>query len=118
MAQRPPDKDDPTSEEQALEFDGTHTDQLDDTYRLRVVKASESASGTVGFDDRGHSHWKWKTELAPAAEDLTSTFNQLKALDNPALSMEVESTPVPEPPTKTGYDPYATAEFVNPKPRR
>jgi hypothetical protein len=119
MAQRPPDSDNPTSEEEALEFDGTHTDQLDDTYRLRVVTASESASGTVAFDDRGHSHWKWKSELAPAAVDITSTFNQLKALDNLALSMEVATAPeAAEPPTKTGYDPYATGVFVNPKLRR
>jgi hypothetical protein len=41
MVQRPPDSEDPTSEEEAIEFDGTHTDQLDDTYRLRVVTASE-----------------------------------------------------------------------------
>ena len=43
---RPPHSEDPTSEEEALEFDGAATDQLDDTYRFRVVAASESARGT------------------------------------------------------------------------
>jgi hypothetical protein len=70
MVQRSPDpsaNEDPTAEEEALEFDGTATDQLDDTYRFRVVAASESANGTVGFDDRGQSHWKWITEVQPLA---------------------------------------------------
>jgi hypothetical protein len=34
-------EDDPTAEEDALEIDGTKTDQLDDTYRFRIVSASE-----------------------------------------------------------------------------
>jgi hypothetical protein len=55
MMQRPPDEDDPTSEEEVPEFDGTHTDQLNDTYRLRIVAASESANGAVDFDDRGRA---------------------------------------------------------------
>jgi len=115
MNQRPPDGDDPTSEEEALDFDGTHTDQLDDTYRLRVVAASESANGTVAFDDRGQPHWKWKTELPAVATDLSGTFDQIKALDNPALSLQTDATPEPESPTRTGYDPYATGVFVKPK---
>jgi hypothetical protein len=115
MVQRPPDSDDPTSEEEALEFDGSPTDQLDDTYRLRVVTASESASGTVAFDDRGQPHWKWKSELAASAADATGTFDQIKALDNPALSLEDDPKPEPEPSRKTGYDPYATGVFPKPK---
>jgi hypothetical protein len=115
MVPRPPDSEDPTSEEEALEFDGTHTDQLDDTYRLRVVAASESANGSVGFDDRGQSHWKWKSELVPVGSDVSGTFDQLKALENPALTLEDAAPPEVEPPTKTGYDPYATGVFVKPK---
>jgi hypothetical protein len=116
----PPDKDDPTSEEEALEFDGTQTDQLDDTYRFRVVAASESGNGTVGFDDRGQPHWKWITELSPTSTDVSGTFDQLKALENPALKLEDRSKaePEPEPSRKVGYDPYATGVFQKPKPRR
>lgn len=118
MVQRPPESQDPTSEEEALEFDGTSTDQLDDTYRFRVVAASESANGTVGFDDRGRSHWKWITEVSPTAGDLTGTFDQLKALDNPALSLEAEPEPEPRKAVKEGYDPYATGVFDRTKIRR
>ena len=118
MAQRPIDDDDPTSEEEALEFDGTHTDQLDDTYRFRLVASSESANGKVGFDERGRSQWKWATELPASAVDGTGTFDQLKALDNPALTLEDVATPEPEPPRKVGYDPYATGVFEKPKTRR
>jgi hypothetical protein len=115
MVQKPPDSDDPTSEEEALEFDGTDTDQLDDTYRLRVVTASESPNGTVAFDDRGQPHWKWKTELAATAADATGTFDHIKALDNPALSLEDEAPAEPAPSKETGYDPYATGVFPRPK---
>lgn len=112
MVQPPPDSDDPTSEEEALEFDGTPTDQLDDTYRVHVVAASESANGAVAFDDRGQSQWKWKTELAPKGSDGSETFDQLKALENPALRLEEEVAPQRDRPAETGYDPYATGVFA------
>jgi hypothetical protein len=118
MVKRPPENQDPTIEEEAPEFDGTSTDQLDDTYRFRVVAASESANGTVGFDERGQPHWKWITEVSPTAGDLTGTFDQLKALDNPALSLEAEPEPEPRKGVKEGYDPYATGVFDKTKVRR
>lgn len=114
MTQRPRDTDDdPTSAEEALEFDGTTTQPLDDTYRLRVVTASESDSGTVAFDDRGQPRWQWISELG-GGTDLTGTFDQLKALENSALRRDGDqSQPTslePErkqPCSKAGYDPYA-----------
>ena len=115
MVQRPPDEDDPTSEEELPEFDGAGTDQLDDTYRLRIVAASESDSGTVGFDDRGQPHWKWITELSPVASATSGTFDQLKALENPALSLQDTAPAAPEPAAKVGYDPYSTGVFEKPK---
>jgi hypothetical protein len=118
MVQRPPDSDDPTSEEEVLELDGSHTDQLDDTYRVRVVTSSESDHGAVGFDDRGNSQWKWKAEQTPLANDTDETFDELKALDNPALCLEDEGEPKPLPPTRTGYDPYATGAPAKAKVRR
>jgi hypothetical protein len=118
MVQRPPDTDDdPTGEEEALEFDGTHTDQLDDTYRSRIVASSESGNGTVAVDDRGELLRKWIKDLAPAA-DVSGTFDQLKALENPALRLEEAVPPAPESPSKTGYDPYSTGVFETPKTRR
>jgi hypothetical protein len=111
MVQRPPDSEDSTGEEETLDFDGTHTDQLDDTHRLRVVTASESGKGAVSFDDRGQAQWRW----APPASDASGTFNELEALENPALTLEGEATPTAEPSAKAGYDPYATGVFVKPK---
>ena len=118
MVQRSPDNEDPTIEEAAPEFDGTSTDKLDDTYRFRVVAASESANGTVGFDDRGQPHWKWITEVSPMAGHVTGTFDQLKALDNPDLALAAEAAPAPRKIAKEGYDPYATGAFERPKGRR
>ena len=115
MVQRPPDNEEPTIEEEAPEFDGASTEQLDDTYRFRVVAASESPNGTVGFDDRGQPHWKWITEVSPTAGDVTGTFDQLKALDNPDLSLADEPAPEPRKTAKEGYDPYATGVFERPK---
>lgn len=118
MAQ-PPRDEDPTSEEPALEFDGADTQPIEDTSRFRVVTASESDNGTVGFDDRGHALWKWRTELPATAVEGTGTFDQLKALDNPALSLEGDAGAAkPEPARKVGYDPYATGVFEKPKLRR
>jgi hypothetical protein len=119
MKQRPPDQHDPTGEEEALPFDGTATDQLDDTYRFRVVAASESANGAVSFDDRGQAQWKWITELSAKTVEATGTFDQLKALENPGLALEELVTPAPsDPPRKVGYDPYATVVVEKPKTRR
>lgn len=114
MVNPTPERDDPTSEEEALQFDGTATDQLDDTYRLRVVTASEGGKGGIGFDDRGQARWQWNTE-AGLGSDATGTFNELKALENPALALEGEAPPEREPSAKSGYDPYATGVFVKPK---
>lgn len=114
MVQKLPKNDDPTAEEPALEFDGTRTDQLDDTYRFRVVATSEN--GAVAFDDRGQAQWKWITELGTAVTDSSETFDQLKALDHPALGLEEPAPEVaPEPSRKVGYDPYATGVFPRPK---
>ena len=64
--------DDPTGEEQALDFDPTATDQLDDTYRMRVVAASENTAGAID-NDRGQPRRKCITEsAAPAQPEVPS----------------------------------------------
>jgi hypothetical protein len=80
MKPRRPDDDSPTGEQEGVEFDGTQTIQLDDTYRFRVVCGSESETGGVDHDERGQARWKWKAEGA-AADPTAKTFDQLKALD-------------------------------------
>lgn len=118
MVQRPTNDDDPTGEEEALEFDGTSTTPLDDTYRQRVVIASESANGTVAFDDRGQAQWKWITELGAPGADVTGTFDHFKALEAPKLRLQDDAPAAQEPAGETGYDPYATGVFPKPKIRR
>ena len=98
---RPPNDTDLTGEEEALELDGTHTDPLDDTYRFRLVASSENFTGGIGFDERGRAQWKWVTELGGI--DDSGTFEQLKALENPALSLEEAPAPAaPEPGKQNG----------------
>jgi hypothetical protein len=97
---------DPSGEEPALEFDGTRTDQLDDSYRVRVVSASEN--GKVEHDDRGQARWKWASETNSAPTD-TGTFDMLKSLDNDALDLSEEVPAIPTMIDKIdGYNPYDT----------
>ena len=105
---------DPTAEEEALEFDGTKTDQLDDSYRLRVVTASEN--GRVDHDDRGQARWKWSTEEPSPKPADTGTFDMLKALDHDALNVSPEP-PAPGPTVAdkgAGYNPYETVIETKP----
>jgi hypothetical protein len=45
MKPRNPKDEDPTVEEEALEFDGTKTDQLDESYRRQIASDSEKETG-------------------------------------------------------------------------
>ena len=110
----PPDED-RTSEEEAIDFDGTRTDQLSDDYRLSVVSASENSSGTVDHDDRGQARWKWVTEMGAPVDHSDDTFDHLKELENHALALD--EPPVAKPNGQFGYDPYDTPAAA-PKPKR
>ncbi len=81
---------DPTGEQESVEFDGTQTDQLDDTYRFRVVAASENAK--------------------PITRNLESTSDLWKALENSALVIEELPPPEPEPEPEPSYNPYDTSK--------
>ncbi len=97
----------PTVKEDVLDVDGTNTDQLDAKYRVHVVAASEADSGTVEFDERGQSRWKYRDNQP--TRDPERTFDLLKALDNAAIVID-EPAPVPAEPTREpGYNPYDTA---------
>jgi hypothetical protein len=108
---RVPD-DDPTLEEEAPEFDGSSTDQLDESYRVSVVSSSERSSGRVDHDHRGTSRWKWRTESEEVQGDpLARTYDHLKSLNHPKLKVEGEGPDVEDDSgrsPKGGYDPYAT----------
>jgi hypothetical protein len=81
MNPRKPDQDDsPTGELEAVEYDGTQTVQLDDTYRFHVVYESEG--GTGGGDPAKRGPAQWKRELdASTADSAAATLDELKALD-------------------------------------
>jgi hypothetical protein len=118
MTSRSPEDTDATAEEEALEFDGTQTVQLDDTYRVRVVSASENGNGVVDHDDRGQARWKWSTEASDPAMADTGTFDLIKSPDNDALSVtaDVPALPSPSVDKEAGYNPYgAIAEETPPK---
>jgi hypothetical protein len=108
--------DDPTVEEQALDLAATRTDVLDDAVTLGIVSASESSSGGIDHDARGHARWKWVTESTPAGQ-TDDTFDHLKALDNDALAVDDEAqAPAAEPPSrKSGYNPYDVTPPGKPK---
>jgi hypothetical protein len=88
---------------------GLKEPRRDNTDRPHVVPTSESETGAIDHDERGHARWKWKSELAASADPTAETFNYLKALDT---SLEIERSQkvrVLEESMKTGLDPYDTA---------
>lgn len=92
-------EDDPTGEEPALEFDGTKTDQLDDTYRIRVASTSEG--------------WNVESEGAGEAGSTAAdaeTFDLPRPVDDDAFDRSRKApADVPTIIDKTdGYDPYDT----------
>ncbi len=97
----------PTGEEEALEVDGTSTDQLDAKYGIRVVSASEADSGTVEFDERGQPRWKYRDNQP--TRDPERTFDLLKALENAAIAIDEPAPPTTQPKREPGYNPYDTA---------
>jgi hypothetical protein len=100
MATRSVEKEenDPTGEEPALEYDGTKTDQLDDTYRILVASTSE------GWNVESDA-----AEMSPTAAD-NETFDMPRPVDDEVLgSAEKAPAYVPTMIDKTdGYNPYDT----------
>ena len=91
MKHRPPDRDDPTSEEEALEFDGAPTDRLDDSYRFRLVAACENPSATVRFNPRDSAR-----PVDSGGSDGSATDKQLKTLDRSVSKARTEPTQQPD----------------------
>jgi hypothetical protein len=112
------DDDDPTGVERALDVDPTHSDIVDDKYRVSLDYTGEFATGTVDHDDRGQARWKWNTESTPSG-DTERTFDLLKALTNDALSLDgsVEQKAEEPPPRQSGYNPYDVGGGDKPKPK-
>jgi hypothetical protein len=78
---------------------------------------NEGSAGKVQHDERGEARWAWSTAQNDA---LDRTFDELKALDNEALTL-LESEPVAARPRNSGgYNPYdaAAVKKRKTKPRR
>jgi hypothetical protein len=93
------EENDPTGEEPALEYDGTKTDQLDDTYRILVASTSE------GWNVESDA-----AEMSPTAAD-NQTSDMPRPVDEDVLGPAEEKAAayVPTMIDKTdGYNPYDT----------
>jgi hypothetical protein len=118
-SRKPPGEDDPTDQQEALDYDGTSTDQLDDTYRFRVVAMSESSAGGIDRDDLRRPRWKWMTEGPASAAETDKTFDHLKALDHDALAVKDSAAePPPAASRKVGYNPYETGPPDKSEPKK
>jgi hypothetical protein len=101
-------EDDPTAEEEALEFDGTHTMQLDDVYRVAVLAAHEKSAGPVPYEDRGDARWKWAADTVTPCDLTGETVDYLKALDGPLTIEDTQPMESIEQPRLAGYNAYDT----------
>jgi hypothetical protein len=71
-----------------------------------ITLTNERSTGTIEHDDRGDARWVWATEQQ-AQESAEKTFDELKALDNEALTLLEQSDPSrAKPPPGGGYNPY------------
>jgi hypothetical protein len=100
---KPVRTEDPTIEEKIPDFDGAHTDQPSDAYRVDVVSTSEN--GGIDHDARGQARWRWNAE-AGSGQATDQTFDELEALTNAGLTLE-DAAAEPALPGQA-YDPYAT----------
>ncbi len=92
--------DDPTGEEEALDFDPTRTDVIE-----APALAIDNPSGAVVRDERGQAQWV----VIPSSRATDETFDQFQALDNEALAVDAKAPERPESPNrKSGCDPYDT----------
>jgi hypothetical protein len=103
MGPSTPKDDDPTGEELALEFDGTKTDQLDASYRIRIALTSENAT-----DDR--SQTRSKRAMETGSQTTTGTVDSPRPLDDNTFDSSLKpSANTPTVVDKTaGYNPYDT----------
>jgi hypothetical protein len=70
----------------------------------KITLTNENGSGAVQHDDRGDARWVFPSERK-AQEELERTFDELKALDNVALSLQSDPIASRSPPGG-GYNPY------------
>ena len=100
---KPLTDDDPTLEEEALEFDPTATDEIE----LDFAAGRHTSTGVIEHDDRGQARWVLTPKHEPAS-DADSTFDELRALTNERLEIDDTTPPEKKKNPKGGYNPYDT----------
>jgi len=100
--------DDPTGEEEALDFDPTRTDQVDPP-----GSPSHRCTGIIERDERGHAVWR-----VSMPTDTDRTFDELRTLHNEKLAIDEPATHEPVATPTDGYNPYDTGPAKPPKRRR
>jgi hypothetical protein len=109
---KPLTDDDPTLEEEAPAFDPTRTDEIE----LDFVAARHASTGIIEHDDRGQARWVLTPQQEPAS-DADATFDELRALTNERLEIDVEAPQEKKKHPKGGYNPYDTND-PKPPPRK
>jgi hypothetical protein len=99
---KPLTDDDPTLEEEALEFDPSRTDEIKLDFAAR-----HDSTGVIEHDDRGQARWVLTPKHEPAS-DADSTFDELRALTNERLEIEDPAPPEKKRNPRGGYNPYDT----------
>ena len=111
---KPLSDDDPTLEEEALDFDPTRTDEIELDF---VSSDRHGTTGVIEHDDRGQARWVLTPKHEPAS-DADSTFDELRALTNERLEID-DATPAEKKKSpQGGYNPYDTDAAPPPPPRK
>jgi hypothetical protein len=100
---KPLSDNDPTVEEEALEFDPSSTDEIE----LDFVSARHASTGVIEHDDRGQARWVLTPKHEPAS-DADQTFDELRALTNERLEIDDAVPTEKKRNPKGGYNPYDT----------
>ena len=100
------DDDDPTGEEEALDFDPRRTDRID-------APIDPGTTGIIERDDRGNAVWR---VIMPT--DTERTFDELRIFDNDKLAVDEPRPPEPTSSPQSGYNPYDTGPAKPPTKRR
>jgi hypothetical protein len=103
---------DPTSEQEELEFDGTQTMQLDDTYRMHVVTVSENGPSGI---ERGQPQQKHNADSAPPADPFGKTSDYVDpSAAVLALEESEDSEATSELPKASDFNPHDAGGVPDP----
>src|SRR5688500_12734741 len=82
----------PKTMPQERRIGGRRSTDKEATGSHRVTLTNERSKGAIEHDDRGDARWVFATEKQ-AHDSTADTFNELKALDNEALTLVDQPDP-------------------------